>query len=166
MKDCRAQFPSERPSRQSSRVSRSQAARPPRRGVEPGSMVSRSAVRPRGRAAVAPCGRVDCCVYVCADKLKTFKVFQSCRKVGSRKDTPREEVGTALYPGSPPLDPPVPGDGTFVIEFGYICYRIRILCIVHVFCMYFECILMCPVHIHQDTSRYIKIHLYLSLWLS
>ena len=41
--------------------------------------------------------------------------------------------------------------GTFVI-------RIRILCIVHVFCMYFECILMCPVHIHQDTSRYIKIH--------
>ena len=49
--------------------------------------------------------------------------------------------------------------GTFVI-------RIRILCIVHVSCMYFACILMCPVHIHQDTSRYIKIHLYLSLWLS
>ena len=41
--------------------------------------------------------------------------------------------------------------GTFVI-------RIRILCIVHVFRMYFACILMCPVHIHQDTSRYIKIH--------
>jgi hypothetical protein len=25
-------------------------------------------------------------------------------------------------------------------------------------CMYLDCILMCPVHIHQDTSRYIKIH--------
>ena len=24
--------------------------------------------------------------------------------------------------------------------------------------MYLDCILMCPVHIHQDTSRYIKIH--------
>jgi hypothetical protein len=32
--------------------------------------------------------------------------------------------------------------------------------------MYPECILMCPVHIHHDTSIYIKIHLYLSLWLS
>jgi hypothetical protein len=30
--------------------------------------------------------------------------------------------------------------------------------------MYPECILMCPVHIHHDTSIYIKIHLYLSLW--
>jgi len=25
-------------------------------------------------------------------------------------------------------------------------------------CMYPDRILMCPVHIHQDTSRYIKIH--------
>ena len=49
--------------------------------------------------------------------------------------------------------------GTFPIR--YVSYSIS---------MYLECILMCilmcPVHIHQDTSRYIKIHLYLSLWLS
>ena len=30
--------------------------------------------------------------------------------------------------------------------------------------MYLACISMCPIKIHQDTSRYIKIHLYLSLW--
>jgi hypothetical protein len=68
------------------------------------------------------------------------------------------------------------GDGTFVIEFGYICYQDTYPMYRAVSCMYFECILMCPVHIHQDTSRYIKIHqdtsryikihLYLSLWLS
>jgi hypothetical protein len=47
-------------------------------------------------------------------------------------------------------------------SLGGFVIRIRIPCIVHVSCMYLACILMCPVHIHQDTSRYIEIHLYLS----
>jgi hypothetical protein len=39
-------------------------------------------------------------------------------------------------------------------------WPIRIPCIhVHVSCMYHERILMRPVHIHQDTSGYNKIHL-------
>jgi hypothetical protein len=48
-------------------------------------------------------------------------------------------------------------------SLGGFVIRIRIPCIVHVSCMYLACILMCPVHIlvHQDTSRYIEIHLYL-----
>ena len=54
---------------------------------------------------------------------------------------------------SSPKSPP--GDGTFVIEFGYICYQdtypMYLACIVHVSCMYSACILMCPV-------KYIKIH--------
>ena len=49
--------------------------------------------------------------------------------------------------------------GTFVI-------RIRILCILHVSCMYSACILMCPVIYIKIHFRYIKIHLYLSLWLT
>ena len=35
-----------------------------------------------------------------------------------------------------------PGDGGFVIELGGFVIRIRILCILHVSCMYFACILM------------------------
>ena len=50
------------------------------------------------------------------------------------------------------------GDGTFPILFGYISYRIRIVLYLNVFECILMCILMCPVHIHQDTSRYIKIH--------
>ena len=52
------------------------------------------------------------------------------------------------------------GDGTFPIVFGYISYQIRILLYLDVslHVEYLGCILMCPVHIHQDTSRYIKIH--------
>ena len=46
-------------------------------------------------------------------------------------------------------------------SLGGFVIRIRIPCIAHVSCMYPACILMCPVHIHQDTSRYIEIHLYL-----
>ena len=38
-------------------------------------------------------------------------------------------------------------------NLGVFVIRIRILCIVHVSCMYLACILMCPVH--QDTC---KIH--------
>jgi hypothetical protein len=46
-------------------------------------------------------------------------------------------------------------------SLGGFVIRIRIPCIAHVSCMYPACILMCSVHIHQDTSRYIEIHLYL-----
>jgi len=72
-----------------------------------------------------------------------------------------------------------PGDGAFacafVTEFGCVCYQDTYPMYPDVSCMYLACILMCPVHIHQDTckirdtsrymqdtSRYnIKIHLYL-----
>jgi hypothetical protein len=69
-----------------------------------------------------------------------------------------------------------PGDGAFVTEFGCVCYQDTYPMYPDVSCMYLaRCILMCPVHIHQDTckirdtsrymqdtSRYnIKIHLYL-----
>jgi hypothetical protein len=50
---------------------------------------------------------------------------------------------------------------SFLSILGTVSYRIRILMYLDVSCMYLDCILMCPVHIHQDTSRYIKIHLYL-----
>jgi hypothetical protein len=50
---------------------------------------------------------------------------------------------------------------SFLSFLGTVSYRIRILMYLDVSCMYLDCILMCPVHIHQDTSRYIKIHLYL-----
>ena len=58
------------------------------------------------------------------------------------------------------------GDGGFPIQIGGVSYTIRILMYLDVSCMYLDCILMCPVRIHQDTSGYIKIHLYLSLWPS
>jgi hypothetical protein len=54
----------------------------------------------------------------------------------------------------------ISGDGGFeglLSNLGGFVIRIRILCILHVSCMYLACILMCPVHIHQDTSRYFKI---------
>ena len=52
---------------------------------------------------------------------------------------------------------------------GSVSYQIRILLYLDVSGVYLECILMCPVEIHQDTSRYICIwhlssqseHLYL-----
>jgi len=50
---------------------------------------------------------------------------------------------------------------SFLSFLGTVSYRIRILMYLDVSFMYLDCILMCPVHIHQDTSRYIKIHLYL-----
>jgi len=60
--------------------------------------------------------------------------------------------------------------GGFLYKLGGVSYTIRILmypaCILHVSCMYLACISMCPVQIHQDTLRYNKIHLYLSLRLS
>jgi len=46
----------------------------------------------------------------------------------------------------------------FLSFLGVVSYRIRILMYFDVSCMYPDRILMCPVHIHQDTSRYIKIH--------
>jgi hypothetical protein len=46
----------------------------------------------------------------------------------------------------------------FLSFLGGVSYRIRILMYFDVSCMYPDRILMCPVHIHQDTSRYIKIH--------
>ena len=49
----------------------------------------------------------------------------------------------------------------FLSFLGGVSYRIRILMYFDVSCMYPDRILMCPVHIHQDTSRYIEIHLYL-----
>jgi hypothetical protein len=49
--------------------------------------------------------------------------------------------------------------GGLLSNLGGFVIRIRIPCIVHVSCMYRERILMCPVHIHQDTSGYNKIHL-------
>jgi hypothetical protein len=59
--------------------------------------------------------------------------------------------------------------GGFLYKLGVVSYTIRIL---HVSCMYLACILhvfrcvpFIDIKIHQDTSRYIKIHLYLSLWL-
>jgi hypothetical protein len=52
----------------------------------------------------------------------------------------------------------------FLSFLGVVSYRIRILMYFDVSCMYLACISMCPIKIHQDTSRYIKIHLYLSLW--
>ena len=58
------------------------------------------------------------------------------------------------------------GHGGFPIRFGGVSYTIRILMYLDVSRCILRCILMCPVHIHQDTPRYIKIHLYLSLWLS
>jgi hypothetical protein len=49
--------------------------------------------------------------------------------------------------------------GGLLSNLGGFLIRIRIPCIVHVSCMYRERILMCPVHIHQDTTGYNKIHL-------
>jgi len=46
----------------------------------------------------------------------------------------------------------------FLSFLGVVSYRIRILMYFDVSCMYPDRILMCPVHIHQDTSKYIKIH--------
>ena len=43
-------------------------------------------------------------------------------------------------------------------NLGGFVIRIRILCILHVSCMYFPCILMYMNGSHQDTPRYIKIH--------
>ena len=50
-------------------------------------------------------------------------------------------------------------DGTFVIEFGYICYQdtypMYLACIVHVFSMYLDV----SRQIHQDTFQHcIQIH--------
>ena len=49
----------------------------------------------------------------------------------------------------------------FLSFLGGVSYRIRILMYCDVSCMYPVRILTCPVHVHQDTSRYIRIHLYL-----
>ena len=51
---------------------------------------------------------------------------------------------------------------------GSVSYQIRILLYLDVSGVYLDCILMCPVEIHQDTctSRYINIHLYLALEFS
>ena len=49
----------------------------------------------------------------------------------------------------------------FLSFLGVVSYRIRILMYSDVSCMYPDRILTCPVHVHQDTSRYIRIQLYL-----
>ena len=73
------------------------------------------------------------------------------------------EVGESYAVGFAPS--PLPRvTYSFLSFLGTVSYRIRILMYldyIDVSCMYLDCILMCPVHIHQDTSRYIKIHLYL-----
>jgi hypothetical protein len=45
----------------------------------------------------------------------------------------------------------------FLSFLGVVSYRIRILMYFDVSCMYLACISMCPIKIHQDTSRYIEI---------
>ena len=69
----------------------------------------------------------------------------------------------------PPRSPHLPalmwyeGWGNTCPGWRGVCYRIwgSLLSgyVSHVSCMYRERILMCPVHIHQDTSGYNKIHL-------
>ena len=70
----------------------------------------------------------------------------------------------AVQNGQPTTMPPPAGvlgvTWGLLSSLGGFVIRIRIPCIAHVSCMYLACILMCPVHIHQDTSRYIEIHLY------
>ena len=64
-----------------------------------------------------------------------------------------------LPPPFPLPLPPLPRvTGGFLSFLGGISYQIRILLYRDVSCMYLVCILMCPVRIHQDTSRYIEIH--------
>ena len=46
----------------------------------------------------------------------------------------------------------------FLSFLGVVSYRIRILMYRDVSGLYLDCILTCPVHVHQDTSRYIEIH--------
>jgi hypothetical protein len=88
------------------------------------------------------------------------------------RHTNRHRVPIRLPPGNPlapktaershPLGSPASRvTFSFLSFLGTVSYRIRILMYLDVSCMYLDCILMCPVHIHQDTSRYIKIHLYL-----
>ena len=87
-----------------------------------------------------------------ADRLSVEACLASAAEGSPRTSDPKP-VWRDLSETNPP--PAGPGDGTFVI-------RIRILCILHVSCMYSACILMCPV-------IYIKIHfryMYLSLWPS
>ena len=79
-----------------------------------------------------------------------------------------DETGCASDRFESPLRPRSPSSRTpgrvtwgLLSSLGGFVIRIRIPCIAHVSCMYPACILMCPVHIHQDTSRYIEIHLYL-----
>ena len=87
-----------------------------------------------------------------ADRLSVEACLASAAEGSPRTSDPKP-VWRDLSETNPP--PAGPGDGTFVI-------RIRILCILHVTCMYSACILMCPV-------IYIKIHfryMYLSLWPS
>ena len=48
--------------------------------------------------------------------------------------------------------------GGFLSFLGVVSYRIRILMYRDVSGLYLDCILTCPVHVHQDTSRYIEIH--------
>ena len=49
----------------------------------------------------------------------------------------------------------------FLSFLGVVSYRIRILMYSDVSSMYLDRILTFPVHVHQDTSRYIRIQLYL-----
>ena len=75
---------------------------------------------------------------------------------------PSESLPVSYGPGAGPLvrTPPVlllRVTGGLLSNLGGFVITIRIPCIVHVSCMYRGRILMCPVHIHQDTSRYIRI---------
>ena len=81
-----------------------------------------------------------------ADRLSVEACLASAAEGSPRTSDPKP-VWRDLSETNPP--PAGPGDGTFVI-------RIRILCILHVSCMYSACILMCPViyiKIHQDTFQ-------------
>ena len=76
-------------------------------------------------------------------------------RIGARFGPPHHLI---VVTSPPPRGTPRRVTWGLLSSLGGFVIRIRIPCIVHVSCMYLACILMCPVHIHQDTSRYIEIH--------
>ena len=83
------------------------------------------------------------------------------KRLCARNGALRAPIGSSGHARPPPLGRVT---GGFLYKLGGGSYTIRILmypaCILHVSCMYSSRY----IKIHQDTSRYNKIHLYLSLW--
>ena len=96
--------------------------------------------------------------------MATFRGFNE-KKTGYKQGCAHVMLCACNMRSAAPYGPCAPGDGTFPIVFGYISYQIRILLYLDVSLVYLECILMCPVDIHQDTcilfecNRACKIHL-------